>query len=216
MAEKQAIKIILVGDSSVGKTSLITSMLDRPFIARTDSTLGCDRQRTNFSHQGRDFVVELWDTAGQERFQSLTAQFFRKTHAVGIVFSANQRSSFEHIEQWLDVSKQLVTPYVRFVLLGNKTDVAEREVNTATAEQLSRALGFERYFEVSARTGANVKDALETLELLAIQCAEEQWKQNTSDSDSLHEEVVAVTTSLKQAKDDSSTTGSKTSSGCCS
>ncbi|KAB0352046.1 hypothetical protein FD755_003514 [Muntiacus reevesi] len=138
-----AFKVMLVGDSGVGKTCLLVRFKDGAFLAGTFiSTVGID--------------FRIWDTAGQERFRSVTHAYYRDAHALLLLYDVTNKASFDSIQAWLMEIQEHAQDDVVLMLLGNKVDSAqERAVKREDAEKLAKDYGLP-FMETSAKTGLNV------------------------------------------------------------
>ncbi|CAF98852.1 unnamed protein product, partial [Tetraodon nigroviridis] len=141
-------KVVLVGNSSVGKTSLLRRFCDDSFQPGISATVGVYNKA--FSHAGIDYSVktitvdssqvalQLWDTAGQERYRSITKQFFRKADGVVVMYDITAEQSFAAVRQWLASIKESAEDDIPIMLLGNKTDQQlERQVQQKTGQRLA-------------------------------------------------------------------------------
>ncbi|KAM4711592.1 EF-hand calcium-binding domain-containing protein 4B isoform 2-T2 [Anableps anableps] len=159
-APDRLFKVVLVGNSSVGKTSLLRSFCEGRFHPSTTATVGIDYSVKTLTLDNMQIAMQLWDTAGQERYRSMTKQFFRKADGVVLMYDATVEESFKAIKPWLLNVQEVAGERIPILLLGNKMDMArEREVSFKDAEQLA----FENkvmFFEVSAYTGKNVTESL--------------------------------------------------------
>lgn len=156
------VKTILIGDSSVGKSSLLYRYTDNDWNPYYIATIGVDFKVTTMERNNKVIKLQLWDTAGQERFRSITQSYYKGAHAVALVFDVNDRESFESLRVWINDVHNFGTANVPVVLLGNKCDMNPkfRTVSTEEAKQFADGLGF-RYFETSAKEGTNVAEAFE-------------------------------------------------------
>ncbi|XP_036680686.1 ras-related protein Rab-26 isoform X6 [Balaenoptera musculus] len=138
-----AFKVMLVGDSGVGKTCLLVRFKDGAFLAGTFiSTVGID--------------FRIWDTAGQERFRSVTHAYYRDAHALLLLYDITNKASFDSIQAWLTEIQEYAQHDVVLMLLGNKVDSAqERVVKREDGEKLAKEYGLP-FMETSAKTGLNV------------------------------------------------------------
>lgn len=163
------LKIILVGGSGVGKTSLINAFFDQPYENETQPTVApayCGATVTLPNQTKVD--LQIWDTAGQERFQSITANYYHGSHAIAIVYDITSRQSFENVRKWISEVDRLATPQVCKLLVGNKADLADkREVSKQEGQSLADGLGIP-FMETSAKTAYNVKDMFMSM-CIAIQ-----------------------------------------------
>ncbi|XP_041637046.1 EF-hand calcium-binding domain-containing protein 4B-like isoform X2 [Cheilinus undulatus] len=162
-------KVVLVGNSSVGKTSLLRSFCEGRFHSSTTATVGIDYSVKTLTLDNTQVAIQLWDTAGQERFRSITKQFFRKADGVVVMYDITLEDSFWAVQPWLNNVQEAAGEGVPILLLGNKMDMdGQRQVSFRVAEQLA----FENrviFFEVSAYTGKNVNESLTHLARVLIQ-----------------------------------------------
>uniref|UniRef100_UPI0037E77DD0 EF-hand calcium-binding domain-containing protein 4B isoform X2 n=1 Tax=Semicossyphus pulcher TaxID=241346 RepID=UPI0037E77DD0 len=162
-------KVVLVGNSSVGKTSLLRSFCEGRFNTSTTATVGIDYSVKTLTLDNMQVAIQLWDTAGQERFRSITKQFFRKADGVVVMYDITVEESFWAVQPWLSNVQEAAEEGVPILLLGNKMDMdGQREVSFRVAEQLAyenRVI----FFEVSAYTGKNVTESLTHLARVLIQ-----------------------------------------------
>lgn len=178
-ARKQTLlKVVILGDSGVGKTSLMTQYTQKRFSTAYKATIGADFSSKALSIDDKPVMLQLWDTAGQERFMSLGPAFYRGADAAILVFDVNSTKTFEDLESWrnefLTHTRDQRTDQKKFpfVVLGNKIDVdggSSRQVDRRTAEQWCSARGSLPFFEVSAKDNVNVEEAFITATRLALQ-----------------------------------------------
>ncbi|XP_066494711.1 ras-related protein Rab-39B-like [Tiliqua scincoides] len=158
-------RIIMLGDSTVGKSSLLKRYAEGVFLESMNQTVGVDFY-VHFVEIKPDLHVKLqfWDTAGQERFRSVTRSYYRNSAGGVLVFDLTNRASFENIRKWHQEVMETVKPYhIVFVLIGHKSDLgAERKVEQKEAEKLASSLEA-KYIETSAKTNHKVEEAFQTL-----------------------------------------------------
>jgi len=153
------VKLMMVGDSGVGKTSLLHRFVDEKFDPQFIATIGIDFKRKLVDAEGKKVMLQLWDTAGQERFRSITSSFYRGAQGVALVYDVADEDSFTNLGQWIRNIQALATEGTPWMILANKADmVKERVVSAASGEALARKYGVP-FFETSARTGQNVSEA---------------------------------------------------------
>jgi small GTP-binding protein len=154
-----AFKIILVGESGVGKIALCKRFCDGTFEPETAPTVGLEFGRRTIDLEDTRIKLQIWDTAGQERFHSVTRSYFRASAAVIFVYDVTKRESFGKLGMWVDTAAQLAPPAAVRVLIGNKTDLAtQRTVSNAEAEDFAKQHQLE-FFETSARSGDRIDEA---------------------------------------------------------
>uniref|UniRef100_A0A672ZWX1 Ras and EF-hand domain-containing protein homolog n=1 Tax=Sphaeramia orbicularis TaxID=375764 RepID=A0A672ZWX1_9TELE len=153
-------KIILVGNSSVGKTSLLRRFCDNSFHPGTCATVGIDYSVKTITVDNSQVALQMWDTAGQERYRSITKQFFRKADAVIVMYDITAELSFTAVRQWLTSIKEGTGEDITIMLLGNKTDKEiERQVQTGVGERLAKDCQMS-FYECSACSGHNVFESM--------------------------------------------------------
>uniref|UniRef100_A0A7S4EVJ0 Uncharacterized protein n=1 Tax=Chrysotila carterae TaxID=13221 RepID=A0A7S4EVJ0_CHRCT len=154
-------KILLVGDAGVGKSSLLLRFTDDSFEEHLASTIGVDFKVKTLCMRGKTVKLTIWDTAGQERFRTLTSSYYRGCHGIIVVFDVNERASFEHVRQWLEeLELYTTTQSCAKLLVGNKVDLANREVTEKEATEFARQQAM-LYIETSAKSRAGVAQAFD-------------------------------------------------------
>jgi len=150
-------KIVLLGDQSVGKTSLITRFMYDTFDNTYQATIGIDFLSKTMYLEDRTVRLQLWDTAGQERFRSLIPSYIRDSSVAIVVFDITNRASFLSTSKWIDDVRSERGNDVIIVLVGNKADLSDkRQVTHEEATTKSTELGI-MFMETSAKAGHNVK-----------------------------------------------------------
>ncbi|XP_057716778.1 ras-related protein Rab-26-like [Corythoichthys intestinalis] len=152
-----AFKVMLVGDSGVGKTCLLVRFKDGAFLAGSFiSTVGIDFRNKVLSIDGVKVKLQIWDTAGQERFRSVTHAYYRDANALLLLYDVTNKTSFDNIQAWLTEINEYAQQDVVLMLLGNKADAThERVVKREDGERLAKEFGVP-FMETSARSGLNV------------------------------------------------------------
>ncbi|XP_019956281.1 ras-related protein Rab-33B isoform X2 [Paralichthys olivaceus] len=152
--QARTFKIIVIGDSNVGKTCLTYRFCGGTFLKNPEATIGVDFRERSVELDGES--VKIWDTAGQERFRkSMVEHYYRSVHAVVFVYDVTSLSSFDSIPEWIEeCSRHCVGPLVPRIMVGNKCDLRDRrEVSTAAAQCLADRYNFP-LFETSAKDPA--------------------------------------------------------------
>ncbi|XP_069468738.1 ras-related protein Rab-39B [Ambystoma mexicanum] len=158
-------RLIVIGDSTVGKSCLIRRFTEGRFAQVSDPTVGVDFfSRLVEIEPGKRIKLQIWDTAGQERFRSITRAYYRNSVGGLLLFDITNRRSFQNVHEWLEEAKVHVQPYqIVFVLVGHKCDLdTQRQVTRHEAEKLAAAYGM-KYIETSARDAINVEKAFTEL-----------------------------------------------------
>lgn len=151
------IKVLMIGNTSCGKSSLLTRYVDDSFEPSRISTIGIDFKMKTIDVLGKRAKLQIWDTAGQERFRTITQAYYRGAMGIIIVYDVTDRRSFEDVKRdWIINVDRHVNLEVRKTLVGNKSDMeSERAVGTEEGQRLADELGI-RFFETSALRGDNV------------------------------------------------------------
>ena len=163
------LKIILLGDSGVGKTSIAGRYIDSAFKDAYQATIQVEKRVKIINEDDKTSLrLNIWDTAGQEKFRSITRQFYRDCHGAFIVFDLTKKSSFNEVRNWIDELKTHGNDDTVIIILGNKSDLtAEREISEEDIK--NEIQNNYKYFEVSAKTGNNISLAFDELKKLIMQ-----------------------------------------------
>src|SRR3989338_7814406 len=152
------IKIIMIGESGVGKTSLLMRFIDGKYKENRE-TIGIDLKSKILTIHNKQLKLQIWDTAGQERFRSISKSYFRKIHGVVYVFDINNINSFTQLfDIWIKEKDNYTTDKYSHILVGTKLDLSSRQVPYNLAARLAHQHGLS-YFEVSSKIGTNVVDS---------------------------------------------------------
>ena len=154
-------KVIVIGDSGVGKSCLTTQAVRQNFEEFYTATVGFEFLTFNMRINNNVLKLQIWDTCGQEVYKSLISNFYRNCTLALIVYAINNRTSFEHAENWLNDLKNQSNPNVRVFLVGNKSDLEqERQVSKEEAEKFKEEKKLDVFMETSAKTGENARNVL--------------------------------------------------------
>ncbi|KND93908.1 putative Ras-related protein Rab7 [Tolypocladium ophioglossoides CBS 100239] len=190
--KKVLLKVIILGDSGVGKTSLMNQYVNKKFSASYKATIGADFLTREVLVDDRQVTMQLWDTAGQERFQSLGVAFYRGADCCVLVYDVNNAKSFEALDSWRDEFLIQASPRdppnfpfvsTAVVVLGNKIDVEEnkRVISNKRAMTFCQSKGDIPYFETSAKEAINIDQAFEVIARNAL--AQEESEEFSGDFD---------------------------------
>ena len=154
------IKIILVGDSFVGKTSLLKRYTDSEFNNNYVNTIGVDFKNKSMRIKNKNIKLQIWDTAGQERFRSMTNAYYRGSHIAILIFDLTKISTFNNLQKWISEMKQFISDNCQIVLIGNKVDCESKiEVSQDKIDNFIDDHNIYYYFSTSAKTNQSVDDA---------------------------------------------------------
>ena len=148
-------KIIFVGDAGVGKTTIISRIMDSPFTDAYEPSIGVDFMSKNIKYHGQNIKLQMWDTAGQEKYKGLIPSYVRNSSIVFIVYDISSKTSFDNIPKWINFIKSIEN--TTLILCGNKIDLESREVKKEVGEEFAKKEGIP-FFEVSAKTNENIKN----------------------------------------------------------
>uniref|UniRef100_A0A3B5M9P7 ZRAB1B, member RAS oncogene family a n=1 Tax=Xiphophorus couchianus TaxID=32473 RepID=A0A3B5M9P7_9TELE len=156
-------KLLLIGDSGVGKSCLLLRFADDTYTESYISTIGVDFKIRTIDMDGKTVKLQIWDTAGQERFRTITSSYYRGAHGIIIVYDVTEQESFNNVKQWLDEIDRYACENVSRLLVGNKSDlVSKKVVDAATAQDLASSLKIP-FLETSAKSTDNVEKAFLTM-----------------------------------------------------
>jgi small GTP-binding protein len=156
--DKLTFRVVTIGDSSVGKTSIVKKFIRDTFDPTEKNTVGALYDTFTDKVNGRDIEVQIWDTAGQEQYRSLSPVYFRSAAAALLVFDITNRLSFENLDEWLTSFRNAGTDKALLFLIGNKSDLEEsRKVDAQEGKDWAGRHECE-FLETSARTGDGIKD----------------------------------------------------------
>ncbi|KAF7232522.1 hypothetical protein EG68_09876 [Paragonimus skrjabini miyazakii] len=152
-------KLLLIGDSGVGKSCLLLRFADDTYSDTYISTIGVDFKIRTIELDGKAVKLQIWDTAGQERFRTITSSYYRGAHGIIVVYDVTDQGSFNNVHSWLEEIKHYADSKVNRLLVGNKCDLeAKRVVQTSTGKALADELHMP-FLETSAKDATNVEEA---------------------------------------------------------
>ena len=179
----EKIKIMVIGESKIGKTSLISRYCNNEFCGGAYlSTIGIDYQIKDLNIRKKKIRVQIWDTAGQERYRNIAKNYFQSSDGFIIVYDISSTESFEKLDYWIEQIKTNAKECIKMILFGNKCDIIdERKVPKEDGEEYAKNNNI-KFFEVSAKEGTNVTNAFETFvnDILASYSPNDNFKKRKS------------------------------------
>jgi len=156
-------KLLLIGDSGVGKSCLLLRFADDTYTESYISTIGVDFKIRTIDLDGKTIKLQIWDTAGQERFRTITSSYYRGAHGIIVVYDVTDSESFNNVKQWLHEIDRYACENVNKLLVGNKSDLeSTRKVPTEQAKEFADSLNID-FLETSAKNSQNVEKAFTTM-----------------------------------------------------
>ena len=153
------IKILILGESTVGKTNILTMFMDKKFNPNHMTTTGIDLKTTNIELKNKKIRIQIWDTCGQEKYKSIIKNLFLKVQGILAVYDITNRNSFSNLKNWIKSVKSDVN-HSKLLIIGNKSDLEEqREVPKNEAIEYAKEENIE-YLETSCKTGENINKAI--------------------------------------------------------
>ena len=154
-------KILMLGESQVGKTSLLLKYTDDIFKINMLPTFGLDVRYKYLQKDNNTIRLDLWDTAGQEKFRTMTQNYYKGSDGIILVYDISNESSFETLKNWMDDIKENSKNKIEVIIIGNKLDL-KRQVEKKRLEQFAEEYKVP-YFETSAKTGEGVEESFNKL-----------------------------------------------------
>ena len=196
-------KVLLLGNSDVGKSSLLLRYVDSVWSDTFVPTIGVDFKVKTIEIDGKKVKLQIWDTAGQERFRTVVSTYFRGAHGLFLIYDITNRDSFKNLENWLIEIEKNASENVLKILIGNKNDLEdEREIQSDEGKAFANRNGMQ-FIETSAKMNTNVNEAFETLGKLMIEFNAQQ------------KQAMAQDKKDKKVLGSSSGKNLNTKKGCC-
>lgn len=200
--EESEVKVVLLGQSSVGKTCIVNHLLTGKFDDSVSPTLGASYASKTLDVNGQKVSLQIWDTAGQERFRVLAPMYYRGAQAAILVYSIVDEQSFQQIDYWASSLKENAGSSVELFLVGNKCDLeSERVIKEEQGKDKADSINAQ-LFETSALTGAEINDLFTTL---AKKCTENNQVNESQNDSKNNANTVDVTKKSSR----------KSGKGCC-
>ena len=157
------IKVILIGDSGVGKTNIMSKFLKNQFLENSKATVGVEFGSKLFIHENHKIKAQIWDTAGQERYKSITSAYYKGAKGALIVYDITNKFTFESVDKWVQDLNSYGDKNLTLLLVGNKSDLEDkRQIMKEDGEEKAKSfnLGF---IETSACSGDNIDQAFDIM-----------------------------------------------------
>lgn len=168
MADSKPVKILLIGDSGVGKTSLLQRYTDDTFSGQFLATIGIDFKLKTIDCNGSEVKLQIWDTAGQERFRTITQAYYRGAQGILLCYSIIDDQSFAHIRAWMTSINDFASDRVQKMLIATKCDMEDsRMITRQQGEALAEEFGMQ-FVETSAKNKTNVDEPFAALAQLVM------------------------------------------------
>ncbi|KAJ2454329.1 ras GTPase [Coemansia sp. RSA 2336] len=156
-------KLLLIGDSGVGKSCLLLRFADDTYTESYISTIGVDFKIRTIELDGKVVKLQIWDTAGQERFRTITSSYYRGAHGIIVVYDVTDGETYSNVKQWLQEIDRYASEGVNKLLVGNKSDLEDkRAVDFTEAQEFAKGLNIS-FLETSAKDSTNVENAFLTM-----------------------------------------------------
>ena len=167
-------KVLLLGNSDVGKSSIILRYVDQMWSDTFVPTIGVDFKVKTVQVNNKKIKMQIWDTAGQERFRTVISSYFRGSHGLFLIYDITNRDSFKNLENWLSEIEEHASKNVLKILIGNKCDLEnDREIKTEEGQAFANRNGMQ-FMETSAKMNTNINESFETLAKLMIECSSDK------------------------------------------
>ena len=155
-------KIMILGETAVGKTSFITRYISDTFGEKYLCTIGIDFRDKIVERNNKKIKLQIWDTAGQERYRNVAKSYFQASHGFIIAYDINNRESFKQVKYWVEQIKSISDESTKCILIGTKCDLDKRKVEENEVDDYAKKLGY-KFFETSAKLNINVKETFDCL-----------------------------------------------------
>ena len=166
MAEEEyemMVKVILIGDSAVGKTNIMSKYLKNQFMEDSKATVGVEFGSKLFNINGHNIKAQIWDTAGQEKYKAITGAYYKGSKGAFVVYDITKKDTFDSVDKWIHDLKSTGDPKMTIMIIGNKLDLEhKREVLKEQGEEKARSFGC-AFLETSAFSGDNIEKGFEMM-----------------------------------------------------
>ena len=172
------IKLLLIGNTYVGKTMIVQKFIDNSFSKSTVSTIGVDLQSKIIDINGKKVKYLIWDTAGEDRMKTMTYSYYRGCHVILVVYDVTERKSFQNVTTWVECIDKFAKSNVLRILVGNKTDLEDKRViTTEEGKKLAEENGL-KYYEISALKITGLHEMFEDIAKEYVEIYEQKQYKN--------------------------------------
>ena len=165
---KTVVKLVIVGDADVGKTSIVTRYVSGAFDPDSKTTVGAACTEKELKFDGTEYLLSMWDTAGQEAYRNLVPMYFRNAQIAFVVFDVTNPKSARSVESWIDSVNQSCDPSTIVILVANKCDITSRKIDSDEVAKIADDFNLP-YVETSAKTGLGISKLFENAFLEFVQ-----------------------------------------------
>ena len=157
------VKVVLVGDSGVGKTNIMSKYLKNQFREDSKATVGVEFGSKQFTVENHQIKAQIWDTAGQERYKAITSAYYKGAKGAFVVYDITRKNTFETVNKWVSDISAAADKKITLILIGNKNDLEDqRQVTKEMGEEKAKELGL-AFMETSACSGENLDKAFQVM-----------------------------------------------------
>ncbi len=198
-------KIVLIGDSGVGKTNILSRFINNEFSLTTQATVGVEFGSKIIKKGEKLIKLQIWDTAGQERYKSITSAYYKGSKGAFVVYDISRKSTFDNVDKWIDELKNHGSEDVFIMLVGNKSDLKDKREISEEDVQKKAQLYNVAFCETSALEGKNIEYAFENLINEITKKVEKEREKNNKIVKN-KDEVKAITldtNNIRENKDES-------------
>jgi small GTP-binding protein len=157
------LKLVLIGDSFVGKTNIMSKYLKNEFHEDSKATVGVEFGSKKFEIEGVSIKAQIWDTAGQERYKSITNAYYKGSKGAFVVYDITRKETFDSVDKWISDLKQSGDKKITILLIGNKNDLDnQRKISKEQGEEKAKSFGV-AFLETSAFNGYNLDKAFDLM-----------------------------------------------------
>ena len=192
------IKVILIGDSGVGKTNIMSKFLKNQFMENSKATVGVEFGSKLFIHENHKIKAQIWDTAGQEKYKAITGAYYKGSKGALVIYDITRKETFANIEKWVNDLKTAGDPKITIIIIGNKSDLADkRQITKEEGEEKAKSFGC-AFLETSAFNGENIDKAFDIM----VKEIYEKFSSDTGGDEQIESDTKVEDIKLERGKAD--------------